>query len=509
MNAGFWFSAGVITGVTATAVALPLWRGNVATLAARPRAYIIAAGGLAVFACSAALLYVVIGSPASLEGRSASVAAAHPVGSETPAGSKALSMEAATARLEARLQRDGGSANDWQLLAQSYDFLGRGSDASRARARAGTATPARQGAGVSDSRMPSVSDVASQVTLLGKQSPSAPLAQTTAVAEPSTAAGSLASQMTRTAAAAPENAPTQAQLERQLKLNPRDPRAWLELAELHRRNHEADAAREAYEKLIALHAMTAQSWADYADVLGTRAGGSLAGAAARAIEHSLALDPINPKALWLDASRAFQEKRYNDALGIWKRLRGVLAPDSPDMPLVDANIAEALQLAQGHPSAMADGGQAGKSAAGAAPSNTEPSGSATGARAAMSAGTPAGTGSAAAEISGTVSIERRLAGRVDRDATLFIYAKAADSPGPPLAVMRLAANTWPVSFRLDDSMAMLPSRRLSQFQKVIVEARISRSGQAAPTAGDFYVTSSVLSPSSGKKLALVIDHEIG
>jgi cytochrome c-type biogenesis protein CcmH len=66
-----------------------------------------------------------------------------------------------------------------------------------------------------------------------------------------------------------------------------------------------------------------------------------------------------------------------------------------------------------------------------------------------------------------------------------------------------------VSFRLDDSMAMLPSRRLSQFQKVIVEARISRTGQAAPAAGDLYVTSSVLTPSDGKRLALVIDHEIG
>ena len=505
MNAGFWFAAGVMTGATATAVSMPLWRGIAATLAARPRAYVIAASGLALFACSAALLYLVIGSPGSLQSRSATLAA-HPVGNETASGAKALSMEAATARLEARLQRDGGSANDWQLLAQSYDFVGRSADASRARARAATAAPAKQVAGTSDSRMPSVSDVASQAALLGKQLPSAAVAMQTSAAAGQSTASSVASQPTPTAPGAPEDTATRAQLERQLKLNPRDARAWLELAELHRRSHEADAARVAYEKVVGLRAMTAQSWADYADVLGTRAGGSLAGAAGRAIERSLALDPTNPKALWLDASRAFQEKRYNDALGIWKRLHGVLAPDSPDMPLVEANIAEALQLAQGPASAAADG----KPPAGAAPSNTaSPRSASAGAGVPTSAGSPAGTGSPAAEISGTVSIEPRLAGRVDRDATLFIYAKAADSPGPPLAVMRLAANGWPVSFRLDDSMAMIPSRRLSQFQKVIVEARISRSGQAAPTAGDLYVTSSVLSPSSGKKLALVINHEIG
>ena len=103
----------------------------------------------------------------------------------------------------------------------------------------------------------------------------------------------------------------------------------------------------------------------------------------------------------------------------------------------------------------------------------------------------------------------QVAVRVERDATLFIYAKAVDAPGPPLAVMRTTAKAWPVSFRLDDSMAMLPSRKLSQFDKVVIEARISRSGQAAPAPGDLYVTSDVLRPSAGKKLALVINHEIG
>ena len=51
-------------------------------------------------------------------------------------------MEAATAQLEARLSREGGTPDDWRLLAQSYDFLGRTDDARRARARADSAAPA-------------------------------------------------------------------------------------------------------------------------------------------------------------------------------------------------------------------------------------------------------------------------------------------------------------------------------------------------------------------------------
>jgi cytochrome c-type biogenesis protein CcmH/NrfG len=43
------------------------------------------------------------------------------------------SMEAATATLAARLAAKGGTDEDWNLLAQSYDFLGRTDDAKLAR----------------------------------------------------------------------------------------------------------------------------------------------------------------------------------------------------------------------------------------------------------------------------------------------------------------------------------------------------------------------------------------
>jgi cytochrome c-type biogenesis protein CcmH len=114
-----------------------------------------------------------------------------------------------------------------------------------------------------------------------------------------------------------------------------------------------------------------------------------------------------------------------------------------------------------------------------------------------------------AEVSGTVSLDTRFAQSMQRGATLFIYAKAADSPGPPLAVVRATVGTWPVNFRLDDSTAMIPSRRLSQFDRVVIEARISRSGQATPAAGDLFATSQVLRPAAGTRLALVINREIG
>jgi cytochrome c-type biogenesis protein CcmH len=270
-----------------------------------------------------------------------------------------------------------------------------------------------------------------------------------------------------------------ADLERRVAANARDAQSWLALADLRRGQHDWAGARAAYVRLVDLRAMSAQSWADYADVLGSLGGGSLEGEAGRAIDNALALDAGNPKALWLKASQANEQRRFDEALVWWKKLRAVLPPDSADVRMVDANMAEASSLAT-------------RATAVPAGPVTAPAGSA-----------------ASAEVSGTVSLATRFANRVQPDATLFIYAKAADSPGPPLAVLRTRVGSWPVSFRLDDSMAMVPSRRLSQFDRVVIEARISRSGQATPAAGDLYVTSEVLRPAAGTRLALVIDREIG
>lgn len=109
-------------------------------------------------------------------------------------------------------------------------------------------------------------------------------------------------------------------------------------------------------------------------------------------------------------------------------------------------------------------------------------------------------------ITGSVSLDSQLAAKVQPGDTLFIYAKATDSPGPPLAVLRVPADHWPVLFKLDDSLAMMPNRKLSDFDKVTVEARISRSGQATRAPGDLYGASSTLNPAGSKPLALVISH---
>ena len=90
-----------------------------------------------------------------------------------------------------------------------------------------------------------------------------------------------------------------------------------------------------------------------------------------------------------------------------------------------------------------------------------------------------------------------------------MFAKAVGQPGPPLAVLRVKTASWPISFVLDDSLAMMPNRKLSDFQNVVVEARISRAGTADPKPGDLRGVSAALDPRGAAPLRLVINEEIG
>jgi len=434
MSSYFWFLTGVFSGVAAALVVVTLMRGNLARPELRALPLSLGAFGVIAFSLVALILYRTWGRP-ELVGANAVAASGspHPAVSAN-ADAPPDSMDNVVARLEQRIARGGATRDDWLLLAQSYEFLGRTADAQRARdSAANPATPT---------------------------APSTTTASKVSAAPP-----------------ANENA---ADYERRVQAKPDDVESWRALTGIYRRQHEYGKARDAFAKLVKLKAMDADAWADYADSLASASGNSLRGESARAIEAALRLDASHPKALWLKASLAHEERRYADALAVWRQLRSTLPADSSDARIVDANIAEAAQLA-GVPAP--------------APDPSAPP-------VAQSTGTGAG------EVSGTVSVDAKLAARVPAGATLFIYAKAADAPGPPLAVLRQATGAWPISFRLDDTLAMLPSRKLSQFDRVIVEARISRSGQATPAPGDLYVTSAVLKPGSGKKLALIIDHEV-
>jgi cytochrome c-type biogenesis protein CcmH len=119
----------------------------------------------------------------------------------------------------------------------------------------------------------------------------------------------------------------------------------------------------------------------------------------------------------------------------------------------------------------------------------------------------AATPSSAIAISGQVTINENLASKASPNDTLFIYARAKTGPKMPLAILRLKASDLPATFTLTDDMAMTPTMKMSSFPEVVIEARISKSGQAVPASGDLQGFSQPVKIGNNN-IAIVIDKQI-
>ena len=110
-------------------------------------------------------------------------------------------------------------------------------------------------------------------------------------------------------------------------------------------------------------------------------------------------------------------------------------------------------------------------------------------------------------LKGIVSLDPGMAGKVSPGDTVFVIARPlgrpANGPRMPLAVARTTVDKLPYRFKLDDSMAMAPSATLSSHSKVVVAARVSKSGNAVPRKGDLEGTSAPVAPgASGVRVVI-------
>jgi cytochrome c-type biogenesis protein CcmH len=98
-------------------------------------------------------------------------------------------------------------------------------------------------------------------------------------------------------------------------------------------------------------------------------------------------------------------------------------------------------------------------------------------------------GGAAAAASGrtirvAVTIDPGLAGKVKPGSTVFVSAREAGIPGPPLAAVRLSSDELPTTVVLSDANEMVEGRNLSSVDEVQVVARVAFGGTAVVASGD-------------------------
>ena len=267
-----------------------------------------------------------------------------------------------------------------------------------------------------------------------------------------------------------------------MKDRPDDAEGWTMLARSYSVLGRFGEALPAYARASELQPKNAALLADYADAVAATKGSANNPESIALVMRALAVDPEHPKALALAGTAQYDRGDFAGAIARWQKIADRLPPESDLSKQIQASIAEAREHL---------------------PSGTAPTTTALAAPAAT-ATTPATNST----LRGTVTLDAALAGKTTPTDTVFVFARAAGGSRMPLAVQRAKVADLPLTFKLDDAMAMAPGATLSSAKQVIVGARISKSGNAMPQAGDLSGEVAPVAPGTNG-VAIRIDRVVG
>lgn len=251
-----------------------------------------------------------------------------------------------------------------------------------------------------------------------------------------------------------------------LEANPSDIEGWLLLGQALQSSQRAPEAVKAFEMASRLAPGNLDLLALYAEAIAEGQDGKLDGQPEQIIKAILKENPQHKMALWLGGLAAAEAGDRRTARTLWQRLQSQLPPSGPEAHELDAY----LQKLGPDPGSL-----------------------------------KAGHGAAGVRLK--VTLDPSLKAQAEPDQILFIFARAAEGPPMPLAVIRKTVKDLPVEVTLDDSLAMRPGLEISKYPALILGARISKTGQATPQAGDLEGTTESITPKSTKVYAVKIDRK--
>jgi cytochrome c-type biogenesis protein CcmH len=257
-------------------------------------------------------------------------------------------------------------------------------------------------------------------------------------------------------------------LQERLKSSPGDLEGWRMLGRSYLVSSRFDEAVAAYEKASALTGgKNADIELDLAEALVLTDKPENQQRAKGIIDAALAADDSNQKALWYSGLMA---SRAGDTETAKARFSKLLESNPPPQ-IREILVAQLAELGVTVPSEAGAAAPAGMGSMGGG----------------MGGG--AGTAPATAEASGrtirvAVSIDPALASRLKPGTPLFVSAREAGIPGPPIAAVRISSDQLPTTVVLSDANSMIEGRNLSSVDEVQVVARIAFGGTPVATSGD-------------------------
>jgi cytochrome c-type biogenesis protein CcmH len=238
-------------------------------------------------------------------------------------------------------------------------------------------------------------------------------------------------------------------LAERLKKNPDDAKGWLMLGRSYTQMEQFPKAADAFANAYRLSGDQVEVMLQYAEVLALANNKNMAGKPSELITKALALEPENMNALWLGGMMKAQQNDKEGAIALWQKLKSLLPPVAVEARKeIDTLLADmGVQAASATPSTQA-------------------------------------SKASGASITIEVSLAPQLQASVNPGDTVFVYAQALSGPKMPLAIIRKQVSDLPLKVNLDDTLAMMPAMKLSNFAKVKLLARISKSGNAMTQPGD-------------------------
>lgn len=266
-----------------------------------------------------------------------------------------------------------------------------------------------------------------------------------------------------------------------LEKDPMNANGWFMLARTAAQMNRFDESVEAFKKLNALVPNNADIIADMADMMAAANGKVITPDIEALLKKALRLDPNQWKALALLAIQAWDRQQYVNAALYWQKLLQVVPPDFPDRDQIESNIAEAKRLGGVNDSISAVSPKAADQNAADASAAAEDA-----AAAAKTAPVPTASPADMKSVAGTVIISDELRAKTKPDDVVFIYARPAEGSRMPVAFMKVTVKDLPYNFTLDSTttMGMGMTQTLESVKAVIVGARISKTGNFMPQAGD-------------------------
>ena len=244
-----------------------------------------------------------------------------------------------------------------------------------------------------------------------------------------------------------------------LKENPNNAEGWFMLGRSYmsmKRYKEAVAALEKTNQLVPNNPTV---MLQYADALTMSRGGQISGKPFELIKKAVEIKPDDPTGLWLLGMGYDEQGEYQKAISYWNLLLPLLKDDKSINEV--KNLVRQAKRKSGID--VVD-----ESKSDSIPANT------------------AAEKKSITSLNVSVSIDKKLLKHVSANDTVFIFAKAVNGPPMPLAVVRKQVKDLPLEVVLDDTMAMVPSMKLSSFDQVQITARVSKTGKPLLQPGDFY-----------------------